>query len=251
MAVKNRTVFEYPKDQSYFCTHGLGLLSKPSKAALQNALDAWRKRGVLAWGDSWGGLAGFVRARIATLLGANTCEVGVCDTTTLNLIKVLNASLDLQPRRRVILTEQCNFPSDLYALQSVAKARNLELRCVAREQLMESIDETVAVLALTHVNYLDAFKTPMKSLNARARHMGVLNVWDLSHSVGAMRISCEDDGVDFAVGATYKYVCGGPGSPEPCEDPAGAALQPHRSLQRRPAELHTRGTRALRLLGVM
>ena len=144
-------------------------------------------------------------------------ELLIADSTSVNLFKVLWAALALQqrtaPRRRVILSERSNFPTDLYIAQSLAAARDMELRLVAADQLASALDESVAVLMLTHVNYKSGHMYDMAAVSALAHKHGALAIWDLAHSAGAVPVDLHAGGADYAIGCTYKYLNGGPGSP--------------------------------------
>jgi kynureninase len=113
----------------------------------------------------------------------------------------------------VILTEKDNFPADLYIADNVATLRQMSLHAVHSDEILEAMNEDVAVIFLTHVNYRSAKKYDMEKINQKAKRLGILTLWDLSHSVGIMPLYCSQLDVDFAVGCTYKYLNGGPGAP--------------------------------------
>jgi kynureninase len=143
--------------------------------------------------------------------------VVAADSTSLNLYKVLSAALALvkadAPRRRVIVSERDNFPTDLYIAESVARQAGFELRLVAAEEIDAQLDDRLAVLMLTHVNYRTGRMHAMTEVTARAQAAGALVVWDLCHSAGAVPVDLGGSNADFAVGCGYKYLNGGPGSP--------------------------------------
>jgi kynureninase len=153
--------------------------------------------------------------RIARLIGAEPGEVIVADSTSVNLFKLLTVALDVNPGRRVILSEADNFPTDLYVAQGLCRLldRRVELRTVASTDLLGALDADVAVLMLTHVNYRTGAMHDMAELTAAARRTGSLALWDLSHSAGAMPLALDETGVDLAVGGGYKFLNGGPGAP--------------------------------------
>ena len=137
----------------------------------------------------------------------------VADSTSVNLFKLLAAALDQRPGRRVILTEEGNFPTDLYMAQGLTALlqRGHELRPVT--DIEAALDDTVAVLMLTHVNYRSGAMHDMARLTRAAHDAGALVLWDLSHSAGAVPLQLAANDVDFAVGCGYKYLNGGPGAP--------------------------------------
>jgi kynureninase len=155
--------------------------------------------------------------KIATLVGAQPGELVVADSTSVNLFKVLSAALDIvrarQPQRRVIVSERDNFPTDLYIAQSLARERGLVLQLVAADQLARHLDNDLAVLMLTHVNYRSGALHDMAALTGAAHAAGGLVVWDLAHSAGALPVDLHQADADFAVGCGYKYLNGGPGAP--------------------------------------
>ncbi len=131
----------------------------------------------------------------------------------MNLFKLLAAALDQRPARTVILTEEGNFPTDLYMAQGLTALlqRGHQLRAVSN--IVSALDDTVAVMMLTHVNYRTGAMHDMASLTRAAHEAGALVLWDLSHSVGPVPLRLDADDVDFAVGCGYKYLNGGPGAP--------------------------------------
>ncbi len=206
--------FNLSEDTHYFCGHSLGAQPKSAKEALMQSVAEWENHRVSGWTKAqWLELPKLCGDRIAPLIGAHTDEVIVSDNTTLNLMKLLFSAIASKNNRKIILTEEGNFPTDLYIAQSVAKLHNMTLKVVPRDAIMDSLDDAVAVVLLTHVNYRTSQKWDMKTLNQKAQHHDIKTLWDLSHSVGVTKLSCTNLGVDFAVGCTYKYLNGGPGAP--------------------------------------
>ncbi len=150
--------------------------------------------------------------KLAPLLGAGAGQVLVCDTTTVNLQRLLTAVLERSPRQ-VVLTEQENFHTDLYAASGVARMLGAELRMVPRRELQAALDDSVSVLMLTHVDYRTGEMHDLRKLTEAAHAVGAMALWDLCHSVGAVPLALDDDAVDLAVGCGYKYLNGGPGAP--------------------------------------
>ena len=157
--------------------------------------------------------------KIASLIGADAGEVVVADSTSVNLFKLLMAATAAtaaaaRPKRKVILSEAGNFPTDLYVAQGIAALLpGISLRAVDTGEIWDAITEDVAVLLLTHVHYKTGCKHDMARLTRRAHDMGALVIWDLSHSIGAVEIDLGAAGADLAVGCGYKYLNGGPGAP--------------------------------------
>jgi kynureninase len=166
-----------------------------------------------SWNEGWIEAPRRVGAKLSSLIGAQPDEVLGSDSTSINLFKLLAGALRLRPGRRVILTEADNFPTDLYIAQGLADLLGVELRAVPRHEIANALDETVAVLTLTHVNYATAERYDMQAITAAAHEAGALVLWDLSHSAGAVPLDLNGWAVDLAIGSGYKFLNGGPGSP--------------------------------------
>jgi kynureninase len=156
-----------------------------------------------------------IGGKIARLIGAEADEVVAADSTSVNLFKLLAAAVTLRPDRPVIVTEATNFPTDRYIAEGLVDllGGRHELRLVDRADLSQALDEHVAVLALTHVDYVSAAVHDMGALTEAAHRCGVLALWDLSHSAGALPVDLNGCRADLAVGCGYKYLNGGPGAP--------------------------------------
>ncbi len=214
-----RGQFDLPPGLIYLDGNSLGVLPRATAARLQQVVvQEWGQGLIGSWNSAgWMDLPQRVGDKIARLLGVAAGELVVADSTSVNLFKVLSAALNIAradaPRRRVILSERSNFPTDLYIAESVARERGLELVLVDAEEIPARLDASVAVLMLTHVNYRSGRMHDMAALSAAAHQAGALALWDLAHSAGAVPVALEQDGADFAVGCGYKYLNGGPGAP--------------------------------------
>lgn len=207
--------FILPEYGVYMCGHSLGPMQLQVQTQVTQTIKDWSVHGVASWNKAhWIDLPYSVAAKIAPLIGALESEVVVSDSTSVNLFKVLMSAILLKQSRKIILTTEDNFPSNLYIAQGIAAFNNnILLKTVKPHELMEHIDENIAVLMLTHVNYRDASMYDMQEICKYAHKLGVLTVWDLSHSVGIVPLALDHIHADFAVGCTYKYLNGGPGSP--------------------------------------
>jgi len=163
----------------------------------------------------WFDLPHRLGARIAPLIGAHADEVLVADSTSVNLFKLASAALMMRGTRHKIVTEAGNFPTDLYVLQGLAALSGGAIEVVAapRDEVAARIDASTFLVALTHVHYKTAALFDLKAITERAHAVGARMLWDLSHSVGALPVDLGAVRADFAVGCTYKYLNGGPGSP--------------------------------------
>jgi kynureninase len=153
--------------------------------------------------------------RVGRLIGAPEGTVVIGDTLSIKVYQALAAAIELNPARRVILSDNGNFPSDLYMAEGLLRSigRDYTLKVVAPEEVEDAIDETVAVLMLTEVDYRTGRLHDMAALTRKAHAARALTVWDLAHSAGAIPIDVLSAKADFAVGCTYKYLNGGPGAP--------------------------------------
>jgi kynureninase len=212
-----RNRFEIPEGLIYLDGNSLGVLPKGvAERVARTVTDEWGQSLIRAWNSAgWFELPRRVGDRIAGLIGAAPGSVVAGDTISINLFKILGAALQLVPERRVILSDSGNFPSDLYVAQGLRDllGAGYTLRVVAPEEVAAALSPDVAVLMVTEVDYRTARRHDMKSLTARAHSAGTVTMWDLAHSAGALPVDLGGTRADFAVGCTYKYLNGGPGSP--------------------------------------
>lgn len=210
-----REQFTLPEGVIYLDGNSLGALPKATPARLEQVVRSeWGSDLIRSWNSAgWIDLPQRVGAKIAPLIGALGHEVIACDSTSVNLFKLIAAALAMRPGRTVILSEPGNFPTDLYMIAGL-EAQGLATRRLAeRGKLAEALDESVALLLLTHVHYKTGALHDMAALTEAAHRAGALVLWDLSHSGGALPINLNGCKADFAVGCGYKYLNGGPGAP--------------------------------------
>jgi kynureninase len=199
-----RDRFFVPDGVIYLDGNSLGALPKAVPGRVLDVLEREWGTGLTSSWESWMSAPDRVGDKIARLIGARAGEVVVVDTTTIALVKLLGAALGARPGRRVILTTATNFPTDLYAAQGLARLLgDVEVRYAEPDGIAEALDETVAALMLTHVDFRTGAMFDIESLTRAAHGAGALTVWDLCHSVGAVVVECERDGVDLAVGCVY------------------------------------------------
>jgi kynureninase len=210
-----RERFVLPDGVIYLDGNSLGPLPKATKARVAEVLEReWGHSLIRGWTEhGWIDLQFRIGEKIGELIGAAAGTTVVADSTSVNLFKLLAAALHQRPGRKVILTEDGNFPSDLYVAQGLTALLQdgHELRAVS--DVAAAIDKQTAVLMLTHVNYRSGAMHEMAALTRAAHAAGALVLWDLSHSVGAVPLQLAADDVDLAVGCGYKYTNGGPGAP--------------------------------------
>ena len=213
-----RAEFDLPEGTIYLDGNSLGALPKRVVARMQTAIsDEWGKGLIRSWNDAdWYLAPQRAGAAIARLIGAGAGEVIACDSTSVNLYKVLVAGLRMRPGRGVVISERGNFPTDVYVSARVAEMNGVELRCVEPDQMLAAIAEAgsnLALVHLTHVNYKTGLVYDIAEITKATQAVGALSVWDLAHSAGTLNLDLNGAGVDFAVGCGYKYLNGGPGAP--------------------------------------
>jgi kynureninase len=210
-----RARFHLPEGVIYLDGNSLGAMPVAVPPRMRQALEQeWAEGLIRSWNDAdWYLAPQRVGARLAQLLGAQDNEVIAADSISVNLFKVLVAALRLRPGRKKILGELGNFPTDGYIASGVAELMDAELLALPAEQIMAALDDSVAVLSLTHVNYKTGRIYDMAAITRRAHEVGALVVWDLAHTAGAMPCALNACEADFAVGCGYKYLNGGPGAP--------------------------------------
>ena len=212
-----RDQFELPDGMVYLDGNSLG--AQP-KAALDVAVDVvkrqWGRDLIKSWNTAgWFEMPYKLGDKLARLLGADQGEMLVTDSTGINLYKTLALATKLNPDRSVILMESDNFPTDVYMAQGLIEqlGRSHTLKLVPGDEIMNAIDDTIACVSITQVNYKTGRLLDMAAITAKAHACGVLTIWDLCHSAGALPVDLNACNADFAVGCTYKYLNGGPGSP--------------------------------------
>lgn len=210
-----RERFILPENVIYLDGNSLGALPKATPARMEEVVRGeWGEGLIRSWNDAdWIGAARRVGGKIAPLIGAQPHEVVACDSTSVNLFKLIAAALDMRSGRKVILSEPGNFPTDLYMIAGLERQGLAERRLAPRDQLIEALDDDVALLLLTHVHYKTGDVFDMAAMTKAAHEAGALVLWDLSHSGGALSVDLNGCEADLAVGCGYKYFNGGPGAP--------------------------------------
>jgi kynureninase len=211
----------------YLDGNSLGRLPHATVKAVNDFVShEWGKEVVTGW-SHWideAQVAGDLLGRAA--LGAAAGQVLVCDTTSVNFYQLCLAAINARPGRKTIITDAANFPTDRYILDGIAKQLGLNLviinnedpaiaenELITAEILEKYMSEDVALVTLEVIQYRSGARTDIQSITDLARSYGAYVVWDASHAAGAIEMNFDDNGVDLAVGCTYKYGNSGPGSP--------------------------------------
>lgn len=212
-----RGEFRIPDGSVYLDGNSLGHLPEGALAKMQDRMvREWGQDLIASWNTAqWFTKPMTVGDRIGRLIGAASGQVVVTDSTSINLFKVLYAALSLRPGRRKIVSEEGNFPSDLYMAQGLRQMfPDIEIvQCASPSDLVAAIDERTAVVTLTEVDFRSGRRHDMGAVTRAAHAAGALVIWDLAHSAGAFEVDLDGCNADFAVGCTYKYLNAGPGGP--------------------------------------
>jgi kynureninase len=210
-----RDRFRVPEGVIYLDGNSLGALPVQTAKRLAETIERpWGEDLISSWTKhDWIDWPTRVAAKLAPIVGAKPSELLIADSTSVCLFKLLAAAVRARPGRSTILTQQQNFPTDLYVAQGLAEMLGLKLEAVPAEEVVAAISEDTAVVTLTHVDYRSAAFHDMRAINDAAHAASALVVWDLSHSAGAMELDLNGTGCDLAVGCGYKYLNGGPGAP--------------------------------------
>ena len=200
-------------------------LGRPTTVAIERVraiTEQWSQRLIRGWDEGWLELPLSVGDQLATgVLGAPPGTVAVTDSTTVNLYRLVSAALVARPGRRSIVIERSEFPTDRYVVEGLARERDLEIRWLGgdpveglqADAIAASLDADTALVIVSAVNYRSAAIVEIRAVTEAARAAGALVLWDLSHAAGSIRVDLAPNGVDLAVGCTYKFLNGGPGAP--------------------------------------
>ncbi len=212
-----KAMFDLPDGVIYLDGNSLGPLPRAAKDRVAAMMrDEWGQMLITGWNKAgWMDKPKALGDRIGRLIGAEPGHVVMGDTLSIKVYQAVASALELNPGRKVVLSDNGNFPTDLYMASGLLKSLGpeYELRVVDPEAVEDAITDEIAVLMITEVDYRTGRKHDMKALTEKAHAHGVLTVWDLAHSAGAIPVDLAGCKADFAVGCTYKYLNGGPGAP--------------------------------------
>ena len=217
-----RDEFILPKNKIYFDGNSLGLLSKKIINDINHTIkEDWGNNLIASWNDKWIDLPNKVSKKIASILNSKSNEIYVGGSTSDNLYKLIKSILEANGNIKSISTDNLNFPSDKYICEGICNDFNLKFKFLDYgndllpkiEDLKKFIINNKGILVLSHVTYKSSFRYPIQEINKFCKDNNTIVIWDLSHSIGAIDIDMSSNQSDFAVGCTYKYLNGGPGSP--------------------------------------
>jgi kynureninase len=214
-----RDRFVVPDGLIYLDGNSLGPMPRDAAGVLRHTIEQqWSQDLIRSWNDAgWFDMPVRLGDRVGALIGAAAGQTVVCDTTSINLFKAIHAAIALRPDRDVVIAEDESFPTDLYIVEGAMKCagRPISRRLVGTDgpSIEALLDRKVAVAVLSQVNYRTGALLDIAAITRHLHDAGALVIWDLCHSIGVVEIAFDRDAVDFAVGCTYKYLNGGPGSP--------------------------------------
>jgi kynureninase len=215
--ILKKDAFILPEGVIYLDGNSLGPMPKAVAARVQSMLqDEWGEMLIRGWNTAgWMDQPSRVGEQVARIIGAQAGSVVMGDTLSLKVFQALAAAVKMNPERRVILSDTGNFPSDLYMAEGLVGLleQGYELRTVAPEEVADAVDDSIAVVMLTQVDYRTGRMHDMNAMTKVAHDHGAVMLWDLAHSAGAVEVDLAGSNCEFAIGCTYKYLNGGPGAP--------------------------------------
>lgn len=215
--ILNKDAFILPEGVIYLDGNSLGPMPRAVAARVQTMLtDEWGEMLIRGWNTAgWMDQPIRVGNMVARIVGAPEGTVVMGDTLSIKVFQALASAVKLNPERRVILSDTGNFPSDLYMAEGLVGLleQGYELRTVAPEDVVDAVDDSIAAVMLTEVDYRTGRKHDMKAVTKVVQAKGCVMIWDLAHSAGAVEVDLHGSNCEFAIGCTYKYLNGGPGAP--------------------------------------
>ena len=212
-----RQQFHLPEGLVYLDGNSLGPMPKTALAAAKRVIaDEWGEMLIGGWNKAdWMSLPMRLGEKIGRLIGAPAGSVTTGDTLSIKVYQALASALELNPGRKTVLSDNGNFPTDLYMAEGLLKSlgEDYRLKVVDPEAVADHFDDSVAVVMLTEVDYRTGRMHDMAAITRKAHDAGAVMIWDLAHSAGAVPVDLTAANADFAVGCTYKYLNGGPGAP--------------------------------------
>jgi kynureninase len=208
----------------YLDGNSLGRMPQKSQRRAQELISyQWGEGLVRSWGEHWMDLPRSIGKKIAGVIGAKPHEVIIAESTSVNLYKLAMTALRYKNDRTKIITDDLNFPSDIYILQGIVDTLQSghQIEVIPSpdnihgptQEILEAIDESTALVTLSHTAFKSGFVYDIEKITQHVHKKGALVLWDLSHSAGSVVVNLNAAQADLAIGCTYKYLNGGPGAP--------------------------------------
>ena len=215
--IYRKSLFNIPPGMIYLDGNSLGPPLKGIESISENVIvKEWGGKLIKGWNESnWMEQPLIVGNKIANLIGGDKGSIVAGDTLSIKTYQALAAAIKLNPQRNIILTDIDNFPSDIYIAEGLVDTlnSNFEVRKVKSTDILSSLTKDVNVVLLTHVNYRTGAMFDIEAVTRKVHENGSTIIWDLAHSAGAVPLDLKAINCEFAVGCTYKFLNGGPGSP--------------------------------------
>ena len=216
-SIYRKALFNIPPGMIYLDGNSLGPPVKEIESISNKVIvEEWGGELIKGWNESnWMEQPLTVGNKIANIIGGDKGSIVAGDTLSIKTYQALAAAIKLKPKRNIILTDIDNFPSDIYIAEGLIDSlnSNFELQKVKKENIISSLNENVNVVLLTHVNYRTGAMFDIEKVTKKVHENGSTMIWDLAHSAGAVPLDLKVINCEFAVGCTYKFLNGGPGSP--------------------------------------
>ena len=216
-SIYRKALFNIPPGMIYLDGNSLGPPVKEIESISNKVIvEEWGGKLIKGWNESnWMEQPLTVGNKIANIIGGDKGSIVAGDTLSIKTYQALAAAIKLKPKRNIILTDIDNFPSDIYIAEGLIDSlnSNFELQKVKKENVISSLNENVNVVLLTHVDYRTGAMFDIEKVTKKVHENGSTMIWDLAHSAGAVPLDLKVINCEFAVGCTYKFLNGGPGSP--------------------------------------
>lgn len=213
-----RKEFPILEHTTYMISHSLGAMPRGVYDRLQEFADTWAIRGIRAWAEGWWEMSVTTGDKIARIIGADPGSVVMHQNVSVCQSIILSC-FDLRQRRNKIVYEALNFPSVMYVYTAHAKAAGARIAevpseegiSIATERMLAAIDEETLLVPISHVLFKSAYIQDAKAIIDKAHAVGAYVILDVYQSAGTVPLNVKELDVDFAVGGSVKWLCGGPG----------------------------------------
>lgn len=199
----------------YMISHSLGAMPRRTRDRLKQYADEWDTRGIRAWEEGWWEMPVTIGDLIGRIIGAGHGEVVMQQNVSI-CQAIVAGCFDWSAKRNKIVTEDMNFPSNLYIYQQsgarLVRVPSSDRITVPLDRMLAAIDEETALVSVSHVLFRSSYIQDLAEITKRTHQMGAMIVADLYQSAGTVPVNVRELGVDFATGGSVKWLCGGPGA---------------------------------------